>query len=155
MDNYENPLPGKIYISPRLKDFRQKERKVRIASKVIEAPDAYAFGTIKDEVVIRYREGQKSYITAKFFEDDREIFVLSIQGYSVATDKPHNASFSFVGKEIETLREFISNVNGVEFSSARGMNIADEELAKLVRRQHLWDRMRVFPNGGWLVHRSP
>ncbi|TXM76516.1 hypothetical protein FV218_07075 [Methylobacterium sp. WL69] len=25
----------------------------------------------------------------------------------------------------------------------------------IVRRQHLWDRMRVFTNGGWLVHRSP
>ena len=24
-----------------------------------------------------------------------------------------------------------------------------------VRRQHLWDRLRVFTNGGWLVHRSP
>ena len=25
----------------------------------------------------------------------------------------------------------------------------------IVRRQHLWDRLRVFTNGGWLVHRSP
>ena len=24
-----------------------------------------------------------------------------------------------------------------------------------VQRQHLWDRLRVFTNGGWLVHRSP
>lgn len=141
MDNYENPLPGKIYISPRLKDFREKDRKVRIASKVIDSPDAYAFGTIKNEVVIRYYEGQKNYITAKFFEDNREIFVLSIQGYSVATDKPHNASFSFVGKEIETLHEFISNVQAVELTSACGINIADEELAKLTlterQAQHL------------------
>ncbi|KQT83738.1 hypothetical protein ASG51_16520 [Methylobacterium sp. Leaf465] len=28
-------------------------------------------------------------------------------------------------------------------------------LVLLVRRQHLWDRLRVFTNGGWLVHRSP
>lgn len=27
--------------------------------------------------------------------------------------------------------------------------------AAAVRRHHLWDRMRVFTNGGWLVHRSP
>ena len=29
------------------------------------------------------------------------------------------------------------------------------EVASRVRRQHLWDRLRVFTNGGWLVHRSP
>ncbi|WP_156389690.1 hypothetical protein [Methylobacterium sp. Leaf465] len=28
-------------------------------------------------------------------------------------------------------------------------------VVQVVRRQHLWDRLRVFTNGGWLVHRSP
>jgi hypothetical protein len=131
MDNYENPKPGKTYISPGLPAFGQQDRKVRIASKVIESPTSYAFGTIKDEVVIRKKEEAKTYIKAKFFEDDRGIFVLSVQGYSVATDKPHNASFSFIGNEITTLLEFIANVRSVNFRGSGAVNIADEELRRL------------------------
>lgn len=100
MDDYQNPKEGKTYISPSLNAFGDSEKKIRIASKVIGSPDSYAFAKIKDEVILRHKEDAKSYITAKFLEDDRGIFVLSIQGYTVATEKPHNASFSFVGEEI-------------------------------------------------------
>ncbi len=99
MDNYEDPLPGKTYISPRLDSFSDPSRKVRIATKLIDQPSTYAFATIKDELVLRHKDGAKTCITAKFFEDDRHIFVLNIQGYTVATDKPHNASYSFIGDE--------------------------------------------------------
>jgi len=85
MDDYQNPKPGKTYISPALSDFLQKHRKVRIATKLIESPDSYAFAKVKDELVLRHKEDAKTCITAKFFEDDRGIFVLSIQGYTVAT----------------------------------------------------------------------
>jgi len=128
MDNYQNPKPGKTYISPRLSAFGQKERSVRIASKVIESPDTYAFATIKDEVILRHKKDAKSYIKAKFFEDGGGIFVLSIQGYTVATDKPHNASFSFVGDEIRTLLEFIENCRSIAFKDSAEINITDEEL---------------------------
>ncbi len=103
MDNYENPKPGKTYISPSLPAFGQKNYRVRIASKVIESPDSYAFAKIKDEIVLKHKEGAKTHIKAKFSEDDRGIFLLNIQGYTVATEKPHNASFSFVGDEIGKL----------------------------------------------------
>jgi hypothetical protein len=132
MDNYQDPKPGKTYISPSLASFGQKDRKVRIASKVIESPDVYAFATIKDEIVIRHKKGAKSHVTAKFFEDDRRIFVLSIQGYTVASDKPHNSSFSFVGDEINTLLELIANVRTVAFKGSASVNIEDEELRRLV-----------------------
>ena len=81
IDKYENPKAGKTYISPRLKAFGGSDRKVRIASKVIESPEAYAFAQIKDEIVLRHKKDAKSYIKAKFFEDNRGIFVLNIQGY--------------------------------------------------------------------------
>jgi len=131
MDDYENPIPGKTYISPSLQAFGQKDRRVRIASKVIASSNSYAFAKIKDEVVIRHKEDAKSYISAKFFEDDRRLFVLSIQGYTVATDKPHNASFSFVGDEIHELLEFVANIRSVTFKDGRSVNISDEELCKL------------------------
>jgi hypothetical protein len=132
MDTYKNPLPGKTYFSPSLNAFSQPNRKVRIVTKVVDSPDAYAFATIKDELILRHKAGAKTTITAKFFEDDRGLFVLSIQGYTVATQKPHNASFSFIGGEINTLLEFVANIRSVVFTSSRSLNITDEELRTLV-----------------------
>ena len=105
---------------------------MRIASKVIESPDSYAFAKIQDEVVLRHKEGAKSYITAKFLEDNRGIFVLSIQGYTIATEKPRNASFSFVGDEIGKLLEFIRNIQSVNLDNPSRVNISDEELNRIV-----------------------
>jgi hypothetical protein len=136
MDNYENPKPGKTYISPSLKGFGQQERQVRIASKVIESPDAYAFAKVKDETVLRHKEDAKTYIKATFFEDDRHFTVLTIQGYTLATDKPHNASFSFIGSEIGKLLEFIANIQAVSFTGRGSVNITDEELRRLVLSNH-------------------
>lgn len=132
MDNYQDPKPGKTYISPRLTAFGDSDRKVRIASKVIESSDSYAFAKIRDELVIRHKKDAKSNIIAKFFEDDRGIFVLSIQGYTVATEKPHNASFSFVGDEISKILEFIRNIQSVQLASGSRVNITDEELNRIV-----------------------
>jgi hypothetical protein len=132
MDNYQNPKEGKIYISPRLKDFGKSERNVRIASKVIESDDSYAFVKIKDEVVLRHKKDAKSHITAKFLEDNRGVFMLSIQGYTVATEKPHNASFSFVGSEIGKLLEFIRNIQSLSLNSAAPVNISEDELNNIV-----------------------
>ncbi len=132
MDDYQNPKAGKTYISPRLKAFGDRERSVRIASKVIESPDAYAFVKIKDEVILRHKEDAKSYISAKFLEDTRGIFVLNIQGYTVATDKPHNASFSFVGDEIGKLLEFIRNIQSVNLDHPSRICITDEALNKII-----------------------
>ena len=73
LDTYENPAPGKTYISPSLPAFGQKDRSVRIASKVIEAPTTYAFAKIRDELVLRHRNNGKSHIKAVFYEDDRRI----------------------------------------------------------------------------------
>lgn len=130
MDNYENPVEGKTYISPSLTQF--DDRKIRIASKVIDSPDSYAFGTIKGEAVIRHKENAKSYIKATFFEATKEIKVLNIQGYSVAADKPHNATFSFVGEEIGKFIEFLNNIQAIQFQHRGSVNISDEELSKIV-----------------------
>lgn len=132
MDNYQNPKSGKTYISQSLNAFGDSQLKVRIASKVIDSSDSYAFALIKDELVLRHKEGAATYIKAKFLEDNRGIFLLNIQGYTVATDKPHNASFSFVGEEIGKLVEFIRNIQSVKLVSTNRINISDEELNRIV-----------------------
>ena len=91
MDDYKNPLPGRTYISPGLKPFAMAgtdDERVRIASKVVEADEVYAFADIKGEQVIRLARSGTTNITAKFFETDRRVSVLSIQGYTTATNKP-------------------------------------------------------------------
>lgn len=132
MDNYQDPMPGKTYISPRLSAFGNAERKVRIATKLIEHPSTYAFATVKDELVLRHKEDAKTCITAKFFEDDRKIFVLSLQGYTVATGKPHNASFAFIGDEIGKLVEYLNHIQAMPLKSAGPMKITDEDLRRIV-----------------------
>ncbi len=132
MGNYQNPKPGETYISPQLNDFSDPKRKVRIATKLIDQPESYAFAKIKDEMVLRHKEGAKTCIQAKFFEDDRKLFVLSIQGYTAATEKPHNASFSFVGEEIDKLIEFLSHVKTMPLTSRGSQKITDEDLRKII-----------------------
>lgn len=132
MDSYESPAPGRTYISPSLDSFSDPNRKIRIATKVIEHPDVYAFAQLKGETVLRHREGATSCIRAKFFEDDRGVFVLSIQGYNAASSKPYNASFSFVGDEIEKLVEFINHIQSMPLNSRAPLRINDAELRRMV-----------------------
>ena len=98
----------------------------------MESPDSYAFAAVKDELVLRHKQGAKTEIKAKFLEDDRHIFVLSIQGYTIASAKPHNASFSFVGDEIGKLLEFIDNIRTVTLTGRGSINISDENLRRMV-----------------------
>ena len=132
MDNHQDPKSGTTYISPRLEAFGNPERKVRIATKLIEQPSTYAFATVKDELVLRHKEDAKTCITAKFFEDNRRVFVLSIQGYTVATGKPHNASFAFVGDEIGKLVEFLNHIQAMPLKSGGPLKITDEDLSRVV-----------------------
>lgn len=130
-DSYKNPLPGYTYMSPSLDAFGAPERKIRIATKAIDGDEQFAFAQVKGELVIRHNHGGVRCITAKFFEDDRGVFVLSIQGYTVATMKPHNASFSFRGEEIDKLVEFIDHIQSMPLKDGRAQRIADEDLRKL------------------------
>ena len=132
MDDYENPLPGKTYISRSLASFADASRRVRIATKLIEHPETYAYAQEKGELVLRHHDSGKSTITAKFFEDDRGLFVLSIQGYTIATSKPHNASFSFIGDEIPKLVEFLNHIQTMQLKQGGSMVIPDDQLRQMV-----------------------
>ena len=131
MGDYKNPKTGETYISPSLVAFGNSDKRVRIITKQIDSPDSYAFAKVREELVLRHREDAKSKITIKFVEDSRKIFILSIQGYTVATEKPHNASFTFVGEEIDELLNFANNIKRLKLDNRSGMTISDEEIAEL------------------------
>jgi hypothetical protein len=68
-----------------------------------------------------------------------------LQGFSIATERPHNASFSFVGDEIEKLLEFLINIQLVTLKSKASVNITDTELRR-IRLSNLQARSLVEEN---------
>jgi len=127
MSSYNDPEEGKIYISPSIKDM-PFDRKIRIISKLINSSESYAFAKVKDEIVLRHTHGGNKEIRAKFIEDSRKIIVLSIQGYTVATQKPYNASFSFIGEEIDMLYNFIDQIRSIKLNNAGYMELSEKDL---------------------------
>lgn len=135
-DDYINPLPGKTYISPSLQAFGDKDRRVRIASKVLLSEDGYEYAKERDEVVLRKKPDAATYVTAKFLEDTRQTFVLTVQKFSSETGQPYGTGFSFVGEEIGKFCEFLANIQSVDFKSRAKVNISDDELRKIVLTTH-------------------
>lgn len=135
-DDYINPLSGKTYISPSLPAFGDKTRRVRIASKVLHSEDGYEYAKERDEVVLRKKTDAATYITAKFLEDTRQTFVLTVQKFSSETGQPYGSGFSFVGEEIGRFCEFLANIQSVAFKNGAKLNISDEELRKIALTTH-------------------
>jgi len=135
-DDYQNPLPGKTYISPSLQSFGDKDRRVRIASKILPSEDGYEYARERDEVVLRKKPDAKTYITAKFLEDTRQTFVLTVQKFASETGQPYGSGFSFVGEEIGRFCEFLANIQSVDFKTRVKVNISDEELRKIALTTH-------------------
>ncbi|MDE3021827.1 MAG: DUF4263 domain-containing protein [Pseudomonadota bacterium] len=135
-DDYQNPQPGKTYISPSLQAFGDKDRKVRIASKILPSEDGYEYARERDEVVLRKKPDAKTYITAKFLEDTRQTFVLTVQKFVSETGQPYGSGFSFVGEEIGRFCEFLANIQSVDFKTRAKVNITDEELRKISLTTH-------------------
>lgn len=136
MDNYQNPKPGKTYISPSLPAFGDKERRVRIASKVLPSSDGYEYVKERDEVVLRKKPDAATYISAKFLEDTRQVFVLTVQKFMTESGMPYGSGFSFVGDEIGKFCEFLANIQSVAFQRGGTVNISDEELRKISLTSH-------------------
>lgn len=136
MDDYQNPKPGKTYISPSLQSFGNKDKKVRIASKVLPSTDGYEYVKERDEIVLRKKPDAATYITAKFLEDNRGVFVLTVQKFMIETGQPYGSGFSFVGEEIGRFCEFLANIQSIDFENSRKINISDDELRKIALTSH-------------------
>jgi hypothetical protein len=131
MDSYKNPDLDTTYISPSLRAFGTSNRKIRIASKSLKTEEESSFVVVKDEVVLRRKPGAKTYLKARFFEDDRKIAVLSIQTYVGETDNPQGKGYSFVGEEIARLLEFVANIKSVALKGTASYILPDEILARM------------------------
>jgi hypothetical protein len=129
---HKNKRPDKTYISRSLSFADQKDRRLRIASKVFDSPETHSFAVEHGEHVIRVTDGGRQEIVAKFYEDSRRVSVLTLQRFTTDTGVPHKAYFSFIGEEIPRLLEFIENLRAIHFQSAARINVTDKELEKLL-----------------------
>ncbi|HXM47604.1 MAG TPA: Shedu immune nuclease family protein [Pyrinomonadaceae bacterium] len=84
----------------------------------------------KAEHVIRVTDGGRQEIVAKFYEDTRGIFTLTIQRFTTESGEPHKTHFSFIGEEIPRFLAFISNLQLVDLTSPRSINITDADLVR-------------------------
>lgn len=135
MDDFEydtNKRSDKTYMSKSLPAFHDKEAKVRIASKTFDKSAAPVFALVKDELVLRQREGGKRVVKATFYESDREISVLHLQAYTAETGSPHKAGFALIGDEIGRFVEFAKHIHEYVFHHDHPVNITDEELRKYI-----------------------
>jgi hypothetical protein len=131
-DMYKNKKPDKTYISKSLSFADQPGRRMRIASKVFDSPETHSFAIEHGEHVIRVTDGGRQEIVAKFYEDNRGVFVLTLQRFTTDTGIPHKTYFSFVGDEIPRILGFIENLRAVHFSSDDKINVTDKELEQLL-----------------------
>jgi hypothetical protein len=110
-------------------------RKLRIASHIVEGEPGLRFATVKDEMVLRETPAGRYEIKATFLEDDRSILRLIIQRYSNKNGPRDKQYFTFVGREIETLINFVAGVKTVPMGGAAKFHLSDEDLRNIVLDQ--------------------
>jgi hypothetical protein len=143
-DNYgyfKNKRTDRVYLSGSLKgtsfspsdvgEIRIFNKPFRIVSKIVDAAESHEFFKDGKEVSLRITNGERQEIVAKFYEDTRQIFTLQIQKYTIETGVPHNTSFSFVGREISVLYNFLRNIEILPLASSDSVKLDDKFVENL------------------------
>ncbi|QFU16567.1 Shedu immune nuclease family protein [Microvirga thermotolerans] len=118
--------PAQTFISKAFPDGLTG-KKVRIATRKTGSPEDYSFAIIKDDLSIRVSPGSGKEIKANFFETEGGIRVLTIQKFNKVSGPSDRDYFSFVGREIDALAEFILHFNG-----KRATAISDDDARRVV-----------------------
>jgi hypothetical protein len=109
--------------------------KLRIASHIFDGKPGLKFATVKDEIVLRQTPAGRYEIKATFLEDDRSIRTLIIQRYSSKSGPLERQHFSFVGREIDALINFIAGVRTVPLDGSPKVHLPDDVLRDIVLDQ--------------------
>src|SRR5439155_24403121 len=78
--------------------------------------------------ILRITPGGRQEIVAKVYEDTRGILVLTIQRYRRDSGIPISEHFSFIGNEINILREFLNTVQLIDIPSDGKSRFEDSKL---------------------------
>lgn len=138
VDEFEihmNKRTDRTYISPPIETknpLTEEIRKIRIVSKIVGTSEEHRFAKIKDELIIRVTPQQRQELIAKFYEDDRNIRVLTFQKFTKNTGNPHSLSFTFVGDEIVKIVNFINSILDLPLDEKASAKIDDEKLKEIL-----------------------
>jgi len=124
-------LPGKTYFSRR-QQYPPHEEPIRYASKVMDSPEGLIEATEHDQLVLRRTPAERYEITAKFFEEGRGVFVLTIQKHNRKSGPSDKFHFSFVGSEITAFRGFLESIQNIHFPNTDKLNVTDVELRSMI-----------------------
>lgn len=130
-DIHFNKQVNKTYVSGKIVPSNT-ERSIRIASKVMDASGGHSYGLEGDELVLRATSAARYEIIAKFFEDDRGIFTLTIQKFNKKSGPSDKWHFSFIHREIDELISFLLNIKRINFPDSGKLNVTDEQLNGLL-----------------------
>jgi len=149
-DFFLNKRMDRIYLSKSLETTILKpiepeglteiKRYFRIISQVFESEE-HQFIKKGKEIVLRVTPKSRQEVIAKFYEDNKGIFVLQIQKFSSDTGKPHKISFSFVGDEIAKLYNFIRNIPLLPIRGKEGEKFDDKYLADVLLTREQFSKM--------------
>ncbi|MCK4354799.1 DUF4263 domain-containing protein [Candidatus Parcubacteria bacterium] len=132
-DYIQNKKTSKVYISKRIEHTTQDGEIIplRYVSKIINSEKI--LGDVKEKGVIQLRitDSGKQEILAKVLEINNKIYVLTLQRYSKATGSPHKMYFSFVGKEIKELRDFLDSIVLLQFPDDKKSRIEQADISRL------------------------
>lgn len=141
-DYFKNKRADRVYLSKSLdqkiyqKDengvVQQLSRPFRIVSKIVDAKESHQFIKDGSQIALRITDGERQEIVAKFYEDTRGVFVLTIQKYTRETGAPHHAYFTFTGSEITTLYNFLRNIDVLPIRGSSSQRLDDRFVEELV-----------------------
>jgi hypothetical protein len=130
IDYFEGKRTDRTYISKTFPGSEslepEKERKLRILSKVMDQSDQHEFVTIKKETVLRVTPGKRQEVKVVFCEDDRNVKSITIQRFTRKDGKPHKTSFSFQGEEIEKLFNVLRLIKYIDLKSEDKERLDDQ-----------------------------
>lgn len=124
---HKNKRSDKTYVSRALPTIGGL---LRIASKVFDAEGLHN-AVVKKEVVLRTTPTRRTEVVAKFFDDGRELQVVTIQSFNGVTGKPQKTHFSFVGSQIPKLLAFFQDIATIDLTSLEKVNITNAELRRI------------------------
>ena len=126
-------LPNKVYISKRIEHTNLDGSTIplRYVSKVMNSEKTIGFVKEKGVIQLRLTPSGKQEILAKILEVNNKIYVLSIQRYDSITGSPHKIHFSFIGREIKALRDFLDSIALLQFPDDKKARIEEADLLKI------------------------
>lgn len=125
---HDNKSPLKTYVSRRVAirgdDF------LRIASKVFDSTTDFDHLHEKASEVIHTTHGKRREIIAKFWENSRELQVVTIRAYRDGRSSGE-VHFSFVGSQIRRLIEFFDRLRSMSLRSSDAFSSTDIEFDRI------------------------